>query len=166
MIPARLLPPIPFPQQVSQIHRTLPPGGVLVFLTGQREVENLCRKLRATFNRPQRRKAAPGAAAGAAAANGLGGSGAAAAAAGAGPTAAADDLADAAAAAAAAEEAAGVDAFSGDAAEVDAADGGEDAALLDALLEDDRMGGEGAHDDFDDDSSGERSVNELVLVED
>ncbi len=165
MIPARLLPPIPFPQQVSQIHRTLPPGGVLVFLTGQREVENLCRKLRATFNRPQRRKAAPGAAAGAAAANGLGGSGAAAAAAGAGPTAAADDVADAAAAAAA-EEAAGVDAFSGDAAEVDAADGGEDAALLDALLEDDRMGGEGAHDDFDDDSSGERSVNELVLVED
>lgn len=33
-------------KKVSQIHRRLPRGGVLVFLTGQREVEQLCRKLR------------------------------------------------------------------------------------------------------------------------
>lgn len=138
------LPPPLLLSQVGQIHRTLPPGGVLVFLTGQREVENLCRKLRATFNRPQRRKAPTGTAS----SSGTAGAGAAAA------PSAADDTADAAAAVAAAEEAAGVDAFSGDAAEVDAADVGEDAALLDALLEDDRMGGEGAHDDFDDESSG------------
>lgn len=36
-------------KKVCQIHRNLPPGGVLVFLTGQREVEYLCRKLRKTF---------------------------------------------------------------------------------------------------------------------
>lgn len=36
-------------KKVCQIHRNLPPGGVLVFLTGQREVEYLCRKLRQTF---------------------------------------------------------------------------------------------------------------------
>ena len=29
-----------------QIHERLPPGGVLVFVTGQREVEHLCRRLR------------------------------------------------------------------------------------------------------------------------
>lgn len=128
-----------------------------MFLTGQREVENLCRKLRATFNRPPRRKPGPGAAGGGGAANGT-----AAAAAGAGSAVAADDAADAAAAAAAAEEAAGVDAFSGDAAEVDVGDTGEEAALLDALLEDDRMGGEGAHDDFDDESSGGRAGGRAV----
>ena len=66
------------------------------------------------------------------------------------------DAGAAAVAAAAAEEAAGLDAFSGDAAEVDAGDGGEEAALLEALLEDDRAGGVegGAHDDFDAESSG------------
>ncbi|KAK9834861.1 hypothetical protein WJX81_004510 [Elliptochloris bilobata] len=32
--------------KVRQLHRALPPGGVLVFLTGQREVEALCRRLR------------------------------------------------------------------------------------------------------------------------
>ena len=32
--------------QVRQLHRALPPGGVLVFLTGQREVEALCQRLR------------------------------------------------------------------------------------------------------------------------
>ena len=32
--------------QVRQIHQRLPSGGVLVFLTGQREVEQLCRRLR------------------------------------------------------------------------------------------------------------------------
>ena len=34
---------------MCQIQRRLPPGGVLVFLTGQREVERLCAKLRTTF---------------------------------------------------------------------------------------------------------------------
>ncbi|GBG66664.1 hypothetical protein CBR_g66799 [Chara braunii] len=38
-------------KKVCQIHRRLPPGGVLVFLTGQREVEWLCRKLRKSFNK-------------------------------------------------------------------------------------------------------------------
>ncbi|XP_004517254.1 ATP-dependent RNA helicase DEAH13, partial [Cicer arietinum] len=33
-------------KKVLAIHKRLPPGGILVFLTGQREVEDLCRKLR------------------------------------------------------------------------------------------------------------------------
>ena len=33
--------------KVSKIHRLLPPGGILVFLTGQREIEALCKRLRA-----------------------------------------------------------------------------------------------------------------------
>ena len=36
--------------QVCQIHERLPPGGILVFLTGQREVEYLCRRLRSKFD--------------------------------------------------------------------------------------------------------------------
>lgn len=36
-------------KKVCAIHRKLPPGGILVFLTGQREVEYLCRKLRRAF---------------------------------------------------------------------------------------------------------------------
>lgn len=36
-------------KKVCAIHRKLPPGGILVFLTGQREVEYLCRKLRGAF---------------------------------------------------------------------------------------------------------------------
>lgn len=32
--------------QVCKIHRQLPPGGILVFLTGQQEVEQLCKRLR------------------------------------------------------------------------------------------------------------------------
>jgi len=32
-------------KKVLAIHKKLPPGGILVFLTGQREVEDLCRKL-------------------------------------------------------------------------------------------------------------------------
>lgn len=36
-------------KKVCAIHRKLPPGGILVFLTGQREVEYLCRKLRKAF---------------------------------------------------------------------------------------------------------------------
>ncbi len=35
--------------QVCKIHRQLPPGGILVFLTGQREVERLCKRLRQAF---------------------------------------------------------------------------------------------------------------------
>jgi ATP-dependent RNA helicase DHX37/DHR1 len=37
-------------KKTCQIHRKLPDGGILVFLTGQREVETLCSKLRKTFN--------------------------------------------------------------------------------------------------------------------
>lgn len=33
-------------KKVISIHKRLPPGGVLVFVTGQREVEHLCQKLR------------------------------------------------------------------------------------------------------------------------
>lgn len=33
-------------KKVLAIHKRLPPGGILVFVTGQREVEYLCRKLR------------------------------------------------------------------------------------------------------------------------
>jgi hypothetical protein len=138
------------PLQVSQIHRTLPPGGVLVFLTGQREVEHLCRKLRSAFNRKPRRQAG-------CAPDGAG--------AGSGPTAAGgafeaaagggEEEGEQAVKAAEEEAAAGVDAFSGDAAEVGQAVG-EEAALLERLLEEDRLGGdEGAPvDDYDAESSG------------
>ncbi|XP_076005652.1 putative ATP-dependent RNA helicase DHX37 [Genypterus blacodes] len=36
-------------QKTCKIHRMLPPGGILVFLTGQAEVHTLCRKLRNAF---------------------------------------------------------------------------------------------------------------------
>lgn len=36
-------------RKVCKIHRQLPEGGILVFLTGQQEVNALCRKLRSTF---------------------------------------------------------------------------------------------------------------------
>ena len=36
-------------RKVCKIHRTLPPGGILVFVTGQGEVHSLCKKLRRTF---------------------------------------------------------------------------------------------------------------------
>ncbi|DBA75145.1 hypothetical protein WJX77_004936 [Trebouxia sp. C0004] len=36
-------------QKVCKIHRQLPPGAILVFLTGQREVQHLCKRLRQTF---------------------------------------------------------------------------------------------------------------------
>lgn len=35
--------------KVCKIHRTLPPGGILVFVTGQAEVHGLCKKLKRTF---------------------------------------------------------------------------------------------------------------------
>jgi ATP-dependent RNA helicase DHX37/DHR1 len=36
-------------KKVCKIHRRLPPGGVLVFVTGQQEIEGLCRRLRKKF---------------------------------------------------------------------------------------------------------------------
>ncbi|XP_074525588.1 putative ATP-dependent RNA helicase DHX37 [Halichoeres trimaculatus] len=36
-------------QKTCKIHRMLPPGGILVFLTGQAEVHSLCRRLRKAF---------------------------------------------------------------------------------------------------------------------
>ena len=36
-------------RKVRAIHRRLPPGGVLVFLTGQREVMDMCRRLQRAF---------------------------------------------------------------------------------------------------------------------
>ncbi|XP_044050991.1 probable ATP-dependent RNA helicase DHX37 [Siniperca chuatsi] len=39
--------------KICKIHRMLPPGGILVFLTGQAEVHSLCRRLRKAF--PYRR---------------------------------------------------------------------------------------------------------------
>jgi ATP-dependent RNA helicase DHX37/DHR1 len=47
-------------RKVCAIHRKLPPGGVLVFLTGQREVEHLAQRLRQMFNHGAAREA-PGA---------------------------------------------------------------------------------------------------------
>lgn len=35
-------------KKVLSIHKRLPPGGILVFVTGQKEVESLCRRLRKT----------------------------------------------------------------------------------------------------------------------
>ncbi|XP_074495409.1 putative ATP-dependent RNA helicase DHX37 [Sebastes fasciatus] len=35
--------------KICKIHRMLPPGGILVFLTGQAEVHNICRKLSKAF---------------------------------------------------------------------------------------------------------------------
>jgi len=40
----------PVVQKVIKIHSTLPPGGILVFLTGQQEVEQLCQMLRCDTN--------------------------------------------------------------------------------------------------------------------
>lgn len=36
-------------RKICKIHRMLPPGGILVFLTGQAEVHSLCRRLRRMF---------------------------------------------------------------------------------------------------------------------
>ena len=36
-------------RKVSKIHQQLPSGGILVFLTGQAEIDALCRKLRRRF---------------------------------------------------------------------------------------------------------------------
>ena len=45
--------------QVRQIHRRLPPGGVLVFVTGQREVEHLVARLRTALAPAAASTAAP-----------------------------------------------------------------------------------------------------------
>lgn len=44
--------------KICKIHRMLPPGGILVFLTGQAEVHSLCRRLRRAF--PFRRNSTNG----------------------------------------------------------------------------------------------------------
>ncbi|KAF0872071.1 DHX37 helicase, partial [Crocuta crocuta] len=44
-------------RKVCKIHRMLPPGGILVFLTGQAEVHALCRRLRRAF--PHARRGPP-----------------------------------------------------------------------------------------------------------
>src|ERR1700736_6896106 len=36
-------------KKVSKIHQKLPPGGILVFLTGQDEIRNMCNQLRDRF---------------------------------------------------------------------------------------------------------------------
>lgn len=54
---------LPVPQ-VTRIHAELPPGGVLVFLTGQREVEQLCKRLRNHYAVQRARREAGGAAGG------------------------------------------------------------------------------------------------------
>eukprot|EP00892_Ulva_mutabilis_P012877 jgi/Ulvmu1/9962/UM059_0010.1 len=36
-------------RKVTRIHQELPAGGILVFVTGQREVQHLCKRLQATF---------------------------------------------------------------------------------------------------------------------
>ena len=38
-------------KKTSKIHTRLPPGGILIFLTGQNEITGLCRKLEAKFGR-------------------------------------------------------------------------------------------------------------------
>jgi ATP-dependent RNA helicase DHX37/DHR1 len=40
-------------RKVAKIHRRLPEGGILVFLTGKREIEHMCRKLRREFAPPK-----------------------------------------------------------------------------------------------------------------
>ena len=42
-------------KKVCRIHSKLPPGGILVFLTGQREIEEMCAELRKKFGRRRRR---------------------------------------------------------------------------------------------------------------
>ncbi|KAL6767922.1 hypothetical protein ACKKBF_B37105 [Auxenochlorella protothecoides x Auxenochlorella symbiontica] len=45
-------------RKVAQIHRQLPPGGILVFLTGQAEVKQLCKQLETTFKAQRRNQPA------------------------------------------------------------------------------------------------------------
>ncbi|GAB5362005.1 hypothetical protein AAMO2058_000761000 [Amorphochlora amoebiformis] len=41
-------------KKVKKIHENLPPGGILVFLTGKREIESLCRQLREEISESRR----------------------------------------------------------------------------------------------------------------
>lgn len=43
-------------RKVTRIHRELPPGGILVFVTGQREVMHLCRRFQEAFPTHHRRQ--------------------------------------------------------------------------------------------------------------
>lgn len=56
---ARSLQTISCAWQVCQVHERLPPGGILVFVTGQREVEHLCRQLQAKFRISKEDKLSP-----------------------------------------------------------------------------------------------------------
>lgn len=38
-------------KKTTKIHTRLPPGGILIFLTGQNEITGVCRKLEAKFGR-------------------------------------------------------------------------------------------------------------------
>ncbi|GBF90232.1 ATP-dependent RNA helicase [Raphidocelis subcapitata] len=62
-------------RKVCRIHRELPPGGILVFVTGQREVESMCRRLRAAFGPGGRRRGGGGGGGGRGRADGAGGGG-------------------------------------------------------------------------------------------
>ena len=52
-------------RKTIKIHTRLPPGGILVFLTGQNEINGVCRKLEARFGKKAladaRKKRVPGA---------------------------------------------------------------------------------------------------------
>ena len=47
-------------KKVARIHRELPPGGILVFMTGQREVQQLCTRIKNMFPGSHRSDAGPG----------------------------------------------------------------------------------------------------------
>lgn len=38
-------------KKTTKIHTRLPPGGILIFLTGQNEISGVCRKLEAKFGK-------------------------------------------------------------------------------------------------------------------
>lgn len=38
-------------KKATKIHSRLPPGGILIFLTGQNEIQGVCRKLEARFGK-------------------------------------------------------------------------------------------------------------------
>ena len=43
-------------RKVCKIHRNLPEGGILVFLTGKREILELCARIREEFSEKKRRR--------------------------------------------------------------------------------------------------------------
>lgn len=40
-------------KKVKKIHETLPPGGILVFLTGKKEINYLCQRLKLELNKDE-----------------------------------------------------------------------------------------------------------------